>query len=205
MTIVAGKLLDRLGHASQLQATPGGPYGFEVRRRCFGEPIRLRATQDRFVPLDVDHVDPIIGRVLHLEQTDDQDTWAVAQVDNPGALPTRRPLYFSAKVVGNRAAAELLSVAVTDRPAMVGLPPLQILPGLALDDQAQLLSLRPTAPHMCELLQRTAAALRQRRPGDPVTVADQHDPVIERGPRGGLWLDGQPLGHREPTGPLRLR
>ena len=223
MTVIVGKVLDRLGHATWLESRPDPVIGFTVTRTCGGQPLRLRSSQAARIPVDVGHdAARLVGEVRHLEANADGDTWAVADINRP--LPPDAKLYFSADVVYRDADdVTLRAVGVTANPAMVNLPAVDILAGVqkvaTLDDNA-VLRLRRVDPHLAGLLERARAAARTRRPGAPLVVHDLRPPARDRGvavdadgaPLGNTWVDwngracaGPGMRHGQPGRVLAVR
>jgi hypothetical protein len=86
------------------------------------------------------------------------------------------------------------AVAITPRPATVGLPPLVVLDGDVRGSENEALRLRRTEPFLAGLLERARAATKARRPGEPIVVENRWaPPVVEHdGPVGpiehSLWV-----------------
>jgi len=170
MTVIVGKVLDRLGHAvhSEPYATDPRDWSrpFGIRHVHSGEALRLRSTQAARIPVDIGH-DPyrLVGEVRLLAETADGDVWMVAECDRE--LPaTRAPRYLSADVRGPHSGdVELRSVAITESPAMIGMRPIRVL-DLDLADltDAQLLTMRAhDDAHAADLLTRARDQQHQQR------------------------------------------
>jgi hypothetical protein len=89
------------------------------------DPLELRSRQPRDVPVNIAHDwSRLIGTVRHLEVgAHPGEVWAVPDIRD-GQLPDEAPLYFSIEGRrGGREGAVRSALAVTPRPAGVGLAP----------------------------------------------------------------------------------
>lgn len=193
---ISGPFVDRDGLVRQTE------YGWDGHRatmtRTFSaEPAReYRSTHPARIPVNVAHRGPDIGQVVHLEEDGGGALNAVAVVEGPACLELLKsssgPWYWSAEIDirdGGRD-IELTGLAVTDKPAYVGLRPLEV----HLDD------IRETAwrsrqsflnPH--QMLTRAAATYQRRRfrHGEPMVIDGHDDPPTAYERR----MDARALGH----------
>ena len=146
------------------------------------EPLELRSRQPRDLPVNVGHDwSRLIGTVRHLEAgAHPGEVWAVADIRD-GQLPDEDPLFFSLEGrSGGRDGAVLSALAVTGRPAGVGLSPLRLFDGDVRGlPETETLRLRTSEPFLARLLERARDATRRRRYGEPLLVEDRHAPPVE--------------------------
>lgn len=199
MSVLVGQFLEQLAalcFTETVAADWRTGRNFDVRTRYVHEPLELRSAQRAGLPLTIGHdADQVVGRVQHLELGGQRgDAWAVCDLDVE--LPGVESLYFSLEARGPLHDAQLTALGITGRPAAVGLPPLRIFPGGVRDaDEAMILRMRRTEPHLAGLLRRAKAAARGRRFGDPLTVEDPSRPAVE----GRGWSGSS---YERPLGPI---
>jgi hypothetical protein len=181
--IVVGKILDQLGAVARSRAVPDRSptgVGFRVKTDYSCEPLELRSRQPRDLPVNVGHDwSRLIGTVRHLEVgAHPGEVWAVADIRD-GQLPEEPELYFSIEGrSGGRDGAVLSALAVTPRPAGVGLSPLRLFPGDVRGlPETETLRLRTTEPFLARLLERARAATKRRRYGAPPVVENRSAPA----------------------------
>ena len=111
--------------------------------------LETRSTQANRIPVNVGHDDDKeLGEVLSLHRTSQGVVWALAVCDAGNAnrlLGYGGPLYFSPKTWRNRDDGTDITiehVAVTERPATVCIPPLELYVG-GIDEGRQLDAPRP--------------------------------------------------------------
>jgi hypothetical protein len=145
-------------------------------------PLGLRSSQPCDLPVNVGHdCSRLIGTVRHLEVgADGGDFWAVCDI-REGQLPDEPELYFSIEGIrGGPDGAVLSALAVTGRPAAVGLSPLRVFDGdLRSLSEAETLRLRNAEPFLARLLERARDATKRRRYGEPLIVEDRSAPPVE--------------------------
>jgi hypothetical protein len=121
-TVVIGPLLDRFGHARQLDPVT---YRESHWKTPAGE---LRSTQPTTIPIRLGH-GPIVGELVWLERDRDGTVHAAGVVDVD--LPTDLDLFFSAETTSFEDGTDVVveAVGIVEETAQVGLRPLKVLEG----------------------------------------------------------------------------
>jgi hypothetical protein len=201
--IIVGQLTDSLGACCYVEAVAvTDPYlkryrNFDVRARYELEESDVRSIRAGCPVTDRHRGGRQLGEVMHAETVANGDTHVVCDMRSLD-VPSDPDgyLYFSLEGNARDGGIDVHRIVLTGRPATVGLKPIKLLDAGTVRDVGDVvwLRMRSRDPFTAGLLERSRAAVRARRPSDPILHRARHLHRDDAPPRFG-WVgpDGRPV------------